>query len=106
MTTTKQDLTVVGSTVFYRDKLDGGFTYVEGVVTDVKPVEAAEAEWDQKWSQDWGQVLEITPIEKVEEQRKKYRHIGSCQTPETYKEWITKRASGYTERLAKVLEEE
>lgn len=104
---TKYDLTEPGTAVFYRDKpVDESHTYVEGVVIDAKPVEEAETQWNQDWSQKWGWVLEIAPVEQVEEQRKKYRHVSSCKSPEDYKEWLAKRTSNYTKRLAKVLEDE
>lgn len=104
---TRDDLTKPGTTIYYRDKpVDDSHTYVEGVVTDAKPVDEAETLWDQNWSQTWGWVLEITPTEPVEEQRKKYRHVSSCKSPDDYREWLAKRTSSYSKRLAKVLEEE
>lgn len=99
------DLTKPGTTVYYRDKLvSESHVYVEGVVTDAKTVDEAEVQWDQNWSQSWGWVLEISPVEPVEEQRKKYRHVSSCKSAEDYLEWLSKRTSLYSKRLAKALE--
>lgn len=89
MPDSKASLRTVGARVFYRDKLaDDYFDYCEGVVTDFKPVEQARAVWGQQWSHDWGWILEIEPVEDVEEKRKKYRHLSSVQTPEQYTKWL------------------
>ena len=104
---TKHDLTQTGAAVFYWDKtVDEGNMYVEGIVTDAKPVDEAISQWNQDWTQDWGWVLEIAPVEPVEDQSKKYRHITSCKAPENYRKWLVKRTSNYTKRLSKILEED
>lgn len=80
-----------GATLYYRDCKDNAYGYFKGKVTDFKTVPEAQEDWDQQWSHANGVILEIEPLEEVDEMRKKYRHLSSVLTPEGYKKKLERK---------------
>lgn len=87
------ELKTIGAEVYYRDAVGGRFMYVRGRVTDHRPVKQAEREWDQKWSHRYGTILEIEPIDRVDDSRRKYRHMSGVLHPRQYAERAKKTAA-------------
>ena len=91
--TSKLDLAVPGGVLYYKDKVDSSYTWVKGVVEEVKSVEDANdpKQWDQNWSKSWGVIVKIIPQEdRIDEMRPKFRHSSNVISSEEHARIVKK----------------